>query len=96
MPGICPGTDKILSDKMLNGWIGMGPGRGRLKVELGHPFPEVMEDSFYEDTPDHRILVVAQYMKNNPGQTDHSHYQRRQPAYQIQSPGHRSTGLHER
>ena len=52
---------------MLNGWIGMGPGRGRLKVELGHPFPEVMEDSFYEDTPDHRILVVAQYMKeNNP------------------------------
>jgi len=59
--------DKILGDKMLNGWIGMGPGRGRLKVELGHPFPEVMEDSFYEDTPDHRILVVAQYMKeNNP------------------------------
>jgi PhoH-like ATPase len=59
--------DKILGDKMLNGWIGMGSGRGRLKVELGHPFPEVMEDSFYEDTPDHRILVVAQYMKeNNP------------------------------
>jgi PhoH-like ATPase len=59
--------DKILGDKMLDGWIGMGPGRGRLKVEMGHPFPEVMQDSFYEDTPDHRILVVAQYMKeNNP------------------------------
>lgn len=59
--------DKILGDKMLNGWISMGPERGRLKVELGHPFPDVMQDSFYEDTPDHRILVVAQYMKeNNP------------------------------
>lgn len=59
--------DKILGDKMLDGWIGMGPGRGRLKVEMGHPFPEVMQDSFYEDTPDHRILVVAQSMKeNNP------------------------------
>ncbi|HPW77692.1 MAG: PhoH-like protein [Bacteroidetes bacterium ADurb.Bin037] len=60
--------DKILGDKMLNGWISMGPDRGRLKVELGHPFPDVMQDSFYEDTPDHRILVVAQHMKeNNPG-----------------------------
>lgn len=59
--------DKILGDKMLNGWIAMGPDRGRLKVELGHPFPDVMQDSFYEDTPDHRILVVAQNMKeNNP------------------------------
>ncbi len=57
--------DKILGDKMLDGWIGMGPGRGRLKVELGHPFPDVMQDSFYEDTPDHRILVVTQYMKDN-------------------------------
>lgn len=57
--------DKILGDKMLNGWISMGPERGRLKVELGHPFPDVMQDSFYEDTPDHRILVVAQYMKEN-------------------------------
>ncbi len=57
--------DKILGDKMLDGWIGMGPGRGRLKVEMGHPFPEVMQDSFYEDTPDHRILVVTQYMKDN-------------------------------
>ena len=57
--------DKILGDKMLNGWISMGPGRGRLKVELGHPFPDMMQDSFYEDTPDHRILVVAQYMKEN-------------------------------
>ena len=59
--------DKILGDQMLNGWISMGPGRGRLKVELGHPFPDMMQDSFYEDTPDHRILVTAQYMKeNNP------------------------------
>lgn len=56
--------DKILGNQMLSGWISMGTGRGNLKVELGHPFPQAFEDSFYEDTPDHRILVVAQYMKD--------------------------------
>ncbi len=57
--------DQILGNHMLDGWITMGPGRGKLKVELGHPFPQAMQDSFYEDTPDHRILVVAQYMKDS-------------------------------
>lgn len=61
--------DKVLGDKMLDGWIPMGHNRGKLKVELGHPFPSDMRDSFYKDTPDHRILATARFIKEtNPEQ----------------------------
>lgn len=55
--------DRILGDKMLDGWIGMGNGRGRLKVEPGHPFPESLKAAFYRDIPDHRILSTTHFIK---------------------------------
>lgn len=55
--------DRILGDKMLDDWIGMGGGKGRLKVEPGHPFPETLKDALYKDIPDHRILSTAHYFK---------------------------------
>ncbi|NLA15665.1 MAG: PhoH family protein [Bacteroidales bacterium] len=59
--------DSILGDKMLDGWIPIGHDRGRLKVELGHPFPAALQESFYKDTPDHRILATARFVKEeNP------------------------------
>lgn len=56
--------DKILGDRLLSGWIPIGPDKGKLKVELGHPYPDDMTASFVEDTPDHRILNTTLYIKN--------------------------------
>ncbi len=51
--------DKLSGDSLFNGGVSLGKGRGKLRIELGHPFTNEMLASLYEDTPDHRILAVA-------------------------------------
>lgn len=47
--------------------IPIGPGLGNLIIEPCHPFPDKMKDSFIDDVPDHRILSVAIWMRDqNP------------------------------
>ena len=56
--------DKMSGNHLLDNGISLGKGRGLLKIELGHPFSDAMSESFYDDTPDHRILAIAAYIKN--------------------------------
>lgn len=59
--------DNLTDNKMFNGGVSLGKGKGLLRVELGHPFPDKMLSSFYEDTQDHRILATTQFIKDtNP------------------------------
>ena len=54
--------DKLAGDKLFNGGISLGKGLGKLRVETGKPFSKEMLESFSEDTPDHRILSIADYL----------------------------------
>ena len=62
--------DKLAKDNLFNGGVSLGKGLGKLRVELGHPFTDAMAESFYEDTPDHRILAITQFIcEKNPERT---------------------------
>ena len=53
--------DKLAGDKLFNGGLPLGEGKGVLKIELGKEFSDEMKLSFRENKPDHRILAVADY-----------------------------------
>ncbi len=53
--------DELAGDKLFNGGISLGEGKGTLRIELGKEFSEKMKISFSEHKPDHRILAVADY-----------------------------------
>jgi len=55
--------DKVSGNSLFDKGISLGKGRGTLKIELGHSFDNAMAESFYEDTPDHRILAIAAWIK---------------------------------
>ncbi len=57
--------DKLAGDKLFNGGLELGEGKGILKIELGKPYSDEMKASFSEDKPDHRILAVADYYQRN-------------------------------
>ncbi len=55
--------DKLSGDKLFNGGISLGKGRGKLSIETGKLFSEKLSLSFPEDTPDHRILAITEYVQ---------------------------------
>jgi PhoH-like ATPase len=55
--------DALTANKLFNGGVPMGDGLGKLRVVLGQRLTGNMAESFYEDTPDHRILAIAQHVK---------------------------------
>lgn len=62
--------DKLSGDSLFNGGISLGKGKGKLSIETGKPFSKQVQDSFPENTPDHRILSIAEYInRNNSGKT---------------------------
>ena len=59
--------DKLSGDKLFNGGVSLGKGLGKLSIETGKPFSGLMQASFPENTPDHRILAIAEHVySNNP------------------------------
>jgi len=56
--------DKLSGDKLFNGGISLGKGRGKLSIETGKIFSQKLALSFPEDTPDHRILAITEYVQN--------------------------------
>jgi PhoH-like ATPase len=60
--------DKLSGDKLFNGGVSLGKGLGKLQITLWNKESEdTLKEMFYEDTPDHRILVVAKDVKEaNP------------------------------
>jgi PhoH-like ATPase len=57
--------DKLSGDKLFNGGVPLGKGLGKLSIETGKPFSAPMQASFPENTPDHRILAIAEYVYRN-------------------------------
>jgi PhoH-like ATPase len=59
--------DKLSGDNLFNGGVPLGKGLGKLSIETGKPFSGPMQASFPENTPDHRILAIAEHVyRNNP------------------------------
>ncbi len=54
--------DKISGDQLFNGGLPLGKGMGKLSIETGKPFSEKLGNSFPENTPDHRILAIAEFV----------------------------------
>ncbi len=54
--------DKLSGDHLFNGGVSLGKGHGKLSIETGKPFPKAISESFPENTPDHRILAIAEYV----------------------------------
>lgn len=57
--------DKLSGDKLFNGGVPLGKGLGKLSIETGKPFSGPVQISFPENTPDHRILAIADYVFRN-------------------------------
>ena len=57
--------DKLSGDKLFNGGLKLGSGMGKLSIEIGHANSEKLSTSFPENTPDHRILAITEYLHNN-------------------------------
>ncbi|MCK4921028.1 MAG: PhoH family protein [Bacteroidales bacterium] len=56
--------DKISGDLLFNGGLPLGKGMGKLAIAIGRPFSEKLKHSFPENTPDHRILAITEYIFN--------------------------------
>ncbi len=54
--------DKISGDQLFNGGLPLGKGMGTLSIETGKAFSEKLRNSFPENTPDHRILAIAEHV----------------------------------
>ena len=54
--------DKISGDKLFNGGLPLGKGMGKLAISIGRQFSEKLMHSFPENTPDHRILAIAEHV----------------------------------
>lgn len=55
--------DKLSGDNLFNGGISLGANLGKLSIETGKPYSDKLKQSFPEPTPDHRILAIAEDVK---------------------------------
>jgi len=55
--------DKLSGDKLFNGGISLGRGKGKVSIETGKLPSEKLASSFPENNPDHRILAIAEHLK---------------------------------
>ena len=59
--------DRLSGEDLFNGGVSLGEGKGKLGIETVKKFSEKHADSFKEDSQDHRILAIAEYVKlKNP------------------------------
>ena len=59
--------DKLSGGTLFNGGVSLGKGLGKLSIETGKPFTGLIQASFPDNTPDHRILAIAEdVFRNNP------------------------------
>ena len=54
--------DKLSGDKLFNGGLSLGKGKGKLSIETGKAPSDQLASSFPENTPDHRILAIADHL----------------------------------
>jgi PhoH-like ATPase len=53
----------ISGEKLFKEGVSLGAKQGKLFVATGKPFTQIMQDSFFEKSPDHRILAIALHVK---------------------------------
>lgn len=59
--------DKLSGDQLFTDGISLGIKRGKLFIETGKEFSKIVSESFPEKTPDHRILAIADFIREkNP------------------------------
>src|SRR6056297_2842541 len=56
--------DKLSGDKLFNGGLALGKGKGKLSIATGSQPSEKLASSFPENTPDHRILAITEELHN--------------------------------
>lgn len=56
--------DEISGDRLFNGGVSLGKDKGKLSIETVKPFSENLQLSFPDNSPDHRILAIAEYINN--------------------------------
>ncbi|MCX7954421.1 MAG: PhoH family protein [Bacteroidales bacterium] len=56
--------DNLAGKRLFSEGIPLGKGLGTLYIETGKEFSKRLLESFSEKTPDHRILAIAEYLKN--------------------------------
>ncbi|MCK5822717.1 MAG: PhoH family protein [Bacteroidales bacterium] len=61
--------DKISGNLLFKEGVSLGANKGKLYVVTGKAFSEDLKESFFQDTPDHRILAVADYIKKEKPNT---------------------------
>ena len=44
--------------------VSLGLGKGKIKVEMGHPFTGEYVGALSEDIPDHRIIATALWLRD--------------------------------
>ena len=59
--------DKLSGDKLFNGGLSLGRGKGKLSICTGRIPSEKLSASFPENTADHRILAIAEYLHSQNG-----------------------------
>ena len=58
--------DKLTEGKMFGkSGVPIGKGKGNIKIEPNHPFPDGLKNLFLDDTQDHRILATAIWVRDN-------------------------------
>jgi PhoH-like ATPase len=55
--------DLLAGEALFSDGVPLGTEGGKLFVATGKPFPKEMEESFFEKTPDHRILAISLFIK---------------------------------
>ena len=61
--------DSLMGDQLFNGGVSLGDGKGKLSVETVKAFSDELKSSFPDNTPDHRLLAIADYVhRKNPKQ----------------------------
>ena len=62
--------DALSDDKLVDGGVTLGKGRGRIRVITSHLEEDIVKQTFLERKPDHRILSVAYYLNQHDKKHD--------------------------
>ena len=66
--GFVRDLDRLLQGRDGREGVSLGKGRGNIRIELSHPFPDRLRSAFQDDIPDHRIIATAMWVRDNtPG-----------------------------
>lgn len=57
--------DRLSNNSLFDQGVSLGPGKGKIKIEMGHPLSQEYKDAFAEDIPDHRIIATALWLRDH-------------------------------